>query len=110
MTLSFDILLYLHVAAALSYLIYRYARYSRWRSTDAGRAFMTMKLALMSLVLFGLGSTADPDGDWRPIVRRLVVSAILGALLYQVSVIIRRQGGWRRKQYTQDQATIDSRP
>jgi hypothetical protein len=91
-----DLALYASVALTLAYLIYRYARYSRWEDTDAGRAFMGMKVCLMSLVVFGLWSRVFPDSDFRDETRFVVVGGILAALVYQVRVLVRRQGGFRR--------------
>lgn len=92
----FDLVLYIAVALSLGYLIYRYARYSRWEDTDAGRAFMGMKVCLMALVLFGLWARAFPESTLRDEARTVVVGGILLAILYQVKVMVRRQGGFRR--------------
>lgn len=89
-------LLFLLVAVTLGYLIWRVARYSRFEETDAGRAFMLMKCCLMALVLYALGGLLDPDGTWRGPVRVLVIGGIWVALVYQVRVVVRNQGGFRR--------------
>lgn len=97
----FDLALYIAVAVSLAYLIYRYARYSRWEDTDAGRAFMGMKVCLMTLVSFGLWTRAFPNSTLRDEVRTVIVGGILLALLYQVRVLVRRQGGVRRNKPVQ---------
>lgn len=96
MSNSLALALYVAVALTLGYLIYRYARYSRWEDTDAGRAFMGMKVCLMALVLFGLWTRAFPGSELRDEVRTTIVGGILVALIYQVKVMVRRQGGFRR--------------
>jgi hypothetical protein len=115
--LDFAILLYIAVAVTLGYLIYRYARYSRWEETDAGRAFMGMKVCLLSLVFFGLWAKAFPASDLRDEVRTVIVGGILAALIYQVKVMVRRQGGFRRNRrverwvpYTDDPNRRDKNP
>lgn len=91
-----DLVLYIGVLVTLSYLIYRYARYSRWEETDAGRAFMGMKVCLLTLVLYAFAGILFGYGSWRDIARVLVVGGIWAALTYQVRVLVRRQGGFRR--------------
>lgn len=91
-----DIVLYAVVATILIYLIYRYHRYSVWEATNAGRAFMLMKVCLLVLVTYGLASVTIP-GDWRDGVRRVIVLSIAAALSYQTYVIVQSQGGFRRK-------------
>lgn len=91
-----NLVLYFGVLVTLSYLIYRYARYSRWEDTDVGRAFMGMKVCLLALVLYGFASLAGLEDPWKAIARFLVVGGIWAALTYQVVVMVRRQGGWRQ--------------
>ena len=97
--LDVDLLLYTGVLLTLSYLIYRYARYSKWESTDAGRAFMSTKVCLLALSLYGLLSLAIPAEEWRDIARPLVVGSILVSLLYSVRVLVRWQGGFRQRRH-----------
>lgn len=94
--MRYDLVLYLGVLVTLLYLIYRYARYSKWEATDAGRAFMGMKVCLLSLVGFVLWARAFPEAPVRELVRALVVGSIWLALTYQVHVVVKRQGGLRR--------------
>ena len=96
MTSTFALALYVGVALSLSYLIYRYMRYSRWEETDAGRAFLGMKICLLALTLFGLSARAWPNNDLLDETRTIIVGGILVAVLYQVRVMVRRQGGLRR--------------
>lgn len=96
MSPAIDIALYLGVLVTLSYLIYRYARYSRWEDTDAGRAFMGMKVCLLALVLHVLANLVIESQLVSDITRVLVVGGIWVALTYQVRVMVRNQGGFRR--------------
>lgn len=90
--MTLDILLYLTVFLTLGYLIYRYARYSPWRSTDAGKAFMAMKVSFFVMVTYVLVSTALEDvTGWRHIARPVVVVCIEAALLYQLATVMRLQ-------------------
>lgn len=91
-----DLILYIAVAVSLGYLIYRYMRYSRWEETDAGRAFLGMKVCLLALTIFGLLARAFPDSPLRDPARTVIVGAILVVVVYQVRVMVRRQGGLRR--------------
>lgn len=107
----FDLALYIGVLGSLGYLIYRYMRYSRWEETDAGRAFLGMKVCLFALAAFGLLARAFPDSALRDPARTIIVGGILCAVVYQVRVLLRRQGGFRRKKpiqrwvpYTDDPA------
>lgn len=96
MNIDFALVLYISLAVSLSYLIYRYMRYSRWEETDAGRAFLGMKICLLALTLFGLMARAFPNEDLRDAARTIIVGGILAAVLYQVRVLVRLQGGFRR--------------
>lgn len=96
-----DLILYIGVALTLGYLIYRYARYNKWEDTDAGRAFMGMKVCLLTLVGYGLWTRLSPGSDLRDEIRFLIVGGIWAALVYQVLVLVRYQGGWRRKRPVQ---------
>lgn len=89
-----DIILYAVLAVVLSLLIYRYGRFSNWRSTDAGRAFMLMKCSLFALVLYGLASVSFLEGPAQDTIRGAVVGSIVVATVYQLVVVVRRQGGW----------------
>lgn len=102
MSPAVDLALYVALALSLGYLIYRYARYSRWEDTDAGRAFMMMKVCLLALVLYGFAALAGMDDPWRDALRLLVVGGILVAVLYQIRVIVRNQGGFHRDQFPRD--------
>ncbi len=101
-----DAVLYSLIAGALSVLIYRYARYSNWSKTDAGRSFMAMKVSLLLLFLYFLAATVDPgSGEWRALARAIVASLVFISLLYQNSVVIRRQGGWRNRDHEGEPST-----
>lgn len=91
-----DLVLYFGVLTTLVYLIYRYARYSKWEATDVGRAFMGMKVCLLALVLYAFTGVLGLEDPWRDILRVLVVGGIWAALTYQVVVMVRAQGGFRR--------------
>jgi len=99
---TLDVILYGLVAVTLAYLIYRYARYSAWWQTDAGRAFMSMKICLFVLTIYGLCSVAIEADGWREVARPIVVGLIWLALVYQVTVVIGRQGGWSRRRSLKD--------
>ena len=101
MTVTFSLVLYISLALSLGYLIYRYMRYSRWEETDAGRAFLGLKVCLLCLVLFGLSARAFPNNQLLDETRTIIVGGILVAVLYQVRVMVRRQGGLRRKNKVQ---------
>jgi len=93
---------YVLIWVTLSYLIYRYGRYSAWRSTAAGKAYMFMKVAFWMLVCFGLATAAGLDGTGQAVARFTVLAVLQIALMVQVNVIVREQGGWRRRRTEQE--------
>lgn len=92
-----DTLLFACLSLSLLYLIYRYHRYSEWWKTDAGRAYMTMKVSLLSLSTFRFFDTWFLGGVVEDAVRAAVVSTIIGAVFYQIRAVVKSQGGFRRQ-------------
>lgn len=99
MIIGVDLFLYLAVAVTLIYLIWRVARYSRFEDTPEGRSFMLMKVCLLVLVIYAFAVRFDPDGEWRDVARVVVIGGIWVALMYLVRVVVRNQGGFRRKRH-----------
>ena len=93
-----DLFLYVGVGVTLAYLIYRYGRYSKWEATDAGRAFMLMKVCLLALVLHVISNIVFHNDLLRDITRVLVVGGTALAVAYQVRVVVRSQGGFHLDQ------------
>lgn len=91
-----DVLLYAVVVVTLSYLIYRYHRYSAWEQTPAGRAFMLMKVCLLALSVYGLANVWFLTGAAEDAIRAVITLSITGALIYQTRVVVDSQGGFRR--------------
>lgn len=85
----------------ITYLIYRYGRYSDWRSNEGGKAFMAMKIAFWVTLTFVLTAVAFP-GSWVVIGRFVALGIVEVALLYQVHTVVKLQGGWRRKRSEQE--------
>jgi len=85
----------------ISYLIYRYGRYSDWSSNEGGKAFMAMKLAFWVTLTFVLAAVAFP-GSWVVIGRFVALGLVEVALLYQVHTVVKLQGGWRRRRTEQE--------
>lgn len=84
---------------ALTYLIYRYGRYNPWRSTPIGRAFMASKTSLLAIFLYALAVTIWPDWFLQGPARLLLVGYALTAIFYQLQVVIKFQGGFRRRRH-----------
>lgn len=80
----------------ITYLIYRYGRYSEWSSNEGGKAFMAMKIAFWVTLTFVLAAVAFP-GAWVTVGRFVALGLVEVALLYQVHTVVKLQGGWRRK-------------
>lgn len=93
------IALYAVGIVALTYLIYRYGRYNPWRSTPIGRAFMASKTSLWAIFLYALAVTIWPDEPWQGAARLILVGYALTAIFYQLQVVIKFQGGFRRRQF-----------
>lgn len=82
---------------SLTYLIYRYARYSPWRSQPIGRAFMMMKAALWACLAYVVAARLIPlDWGGRRVIMVVLLLFLLSAILTQIAVIVRLQGGFRR--------------
>lgn len=83
----------------LSYLIYRYARYSPWRSTRLGQAFMMMKTALWALLFFVVVIRLLPrDFPGREVIATLLLLYMAVAIFVLTTLIVKLQGGFRRQQ------------
>ncbi len=91
------VLIYSVVWLTITYLIYRYARYSPWWTNLGGKSVMIVKSALWMLVTYALATSLGLDGVWQDVFRWTMVGGIEIALLHQVWTIIRLQGGWRRR-------------
>lgn len=89
---------------AVSYLIYRYARYSPWRSTRAGQSVMLVKCSLWATLSWALVAVLFPVWEGRDIARVLLLGFVDAALIYQAYVIVDYQGGWRRRLPVKDQS------
>lgn len=89
--------MYLVGWVALTYLIYRYARYSPWRSTKAGTSVMLVKCSLWATLSWALVAVLFPDGGGRDIARVLFLGFVDIAIIYQAVTIVKYQGGWRRR-------------
>lgn len=74
-----SILIAILVAAAipLAHFIYRYARYSPWRSTAIGRTLMYQKIAMLSFVLLSLMARVFPHYFGRTALSLIVFSALV---------------------------------
>lgn len=84
---------------ALTYLIYRYGRYNPWQSTPIGRAFMASKTSLLAIFAYALAVTIWPAEDWQGAARLVLVGYALTAIFYQLQVVIKFQGGFRRRRH-----------
>lgn len=84
---------------ALTYLIYRYGRYNPWSTTPIGRAFMASKTALLAIFFYALAVTIWPDEAWQGAARLLLVGYALTTVFYQLQVVIKFQGGFRRRRF-----------
>lgn len=94
---EFRAVLYLIGFISLTYMIYRYARYSPWRSQPIGRAFMMMKSALWALLALALIGRVFPEADWRSEVQFVLIAYAVSAIIYQTVVVVDLQGGISRK-------------
>jgi hypothetical protein len=94
--------------ASLSFLIYRYARYSAWRSTIIGQAFMMMKTALWALYTFVVMARLFPHWQGRPLVALILLGYATVAILWLTAVVVKLQGGLGRHN-TKTSGTEDSR-
>lgn len=93
--------------ASLTYMIYRYARYSPWRSQPIGRAFMMMKSALWAFLAFALLRRAVPHLAGVEEIRTLLLVYAISAIVYQTVVVVKLQGGIRRREPSQVLADTD---
>jgi hypothetical protein len=106
--MELTVALYVLGLVALAYMIYRYARYTPWRSTPIGRAFMLMKTALLAVFVFVLVSVVWPDWTWRDEARVLLVGYADFAILTQTWIVLQFQGGFRRHRVVKDSTADDS--
>lgn len=82
----------------LSYLIYRYRRYSDWRQTIIGKSFMMMKQALWVLFTFILLARLFPDWEGRQYVSTVLLAYCVAAIIRQTLAVVSLQGGFRRRE------------
>lgn len=92
---------------SLSFMIYRYARYSPWRSQPIGRAFMMMKTALWAVLAFALLRRLVPHLPFVESIRFAMVLYAISAIVYQTVVVVKLQGGLRRREPAQVLADTD---
>lgn len=81
---------------AVSFLIYRYARFSPWRSTLAGQSVMLVKSALWAVLTWALVARCVDSESVKSILRVLLVGYVDMALIFQALTIVRYQGGLKR--------------
>lgn len=90
------LILYLVAGLILATMVFRYTRYSDWRATAAGRAFLWVKVAFLTTVLYVLARSLFPDVEWLETWGRLLVlGAVDIALGRQLYTMVKYQGGWR---------------
>lgn len=106
---TFLSLMYLIGFLSLTYMIYRYARYSPWRSQPIGRAFMMMKSALWAMLFFALLRRVIPHVPGLRDIQVLLVVYAISAIVYQTVVVVKLQGGVRRRAASQVLADTDRR-
>lgn len=95
--MSLNLFLIVISQLGLTYLIYRYARYSKWRSTQIGKAFMAMKLALWSLLTFVIVARFLPDNEFWDLVAAVLLGFMAGAIAFQIRAVLYLQGGFLRQ-------------
>lgn len=98
------LLMYLVGWAAVSFLIYRYARFSPWRSTRAGQSVMLVKTALWAILTWALVARSVDSENLKAILRVLLVGYVNIALVFQAVTIVRYQGGFRRRRQAKDES------
>jgi len=91
------LLMYLVGWLTVSFLIYRYSRYSPWRSTKAGQSVMLVKCSLWATLTYALVAVLFPEWQYRNEARVLLLGFVNIALIYQAYVIVKYQGGFRRR-------------
>lgn len=94
--------LYIVGFLSLSIMIYRYARYSPWRRSPMGRAFMMMKTALWAVLAHALIVRTFHDWAFKDELRFALTTYAVGAIVYQTIVVIRYQGGRIRRSETRE--------
>lgn len=98
------LILYLVAGLILATMVFRYMRYSDWRATAAGRAFLWVKVAFLTTVLYVFARQVFPDADWLESWGRVIVlGGVDVALAWQLRTMVKYQGGWR------DQGTAKER-
>lgn len=88
--------LYLIGLVASGVLVFRYGRYTDWRQTEIGKAFMLVKVCLVVMFAYLLVARWLPFWVQVPLVI-LIVGGIDFGLIRQGKVIVKLQGGWRRR-------------
>lgn len=95
----------------VTFLIYRYGRFSPWQSTKAGQSVMLVKCSLWATLSWALVAVLFPDWGGRDLARVLLLGFVNAALLYQIWVIVQYQGGFRRgKLVAEENEGRQSRP
>lgn len=89
--------------AAVTFLIFRYARFSPWRSTRAGQSVMLVKSALFAVLTWALVARSIDNESLKAILRVLLVGYVDIALVFQAVTIVRYQGGFRRRRQAKDE-------
>lgn len=86
----------------LTYLIYRYARYSPgWRDRAVGRAYMSTKVALWSILFCAVIANLFRDWDGLDWLRIPLLSFVDASIVYQIVTMIKIQrGGDLREDHT----------
>lgn len=85
--------------ASLTYLIYRYGRFSPWRSTIIGKSFMMMKVALWAMFTFVVLRRFFPDWSGAELLATTLLMFVDAAIFWQTSVVVKLQGGvWRHEE------------
>ena len=87
--------MYALAAVLLTAMVFRYTRYSDWRSTAAGRSFLYLQVMFLVILVFVFARVAWPDVAWLEWVRPAILGGIDAALAYQLYTVVKYQGGWR---------------
>lgn len=83
----------------LSYLIYRYARYSPgWVDRAIGRAYMMTKVGMWCILAYALLANLFPDWEGRETLRFLLLTFVNVSILYQIITMVKIQRGGDRRE------------